>query len=142
MGGWESDDDADMDEDDSVVTALGCLGPLGGLLAPELQRYHRHLKGWRNYFLLNFTPPPRKNPQTGALDLTSARSASSRQIPHFLLLPLLIRGKKCNNNKKKSKPGWDLAKKKQKQVSVEMCEIRAALTCFQEKEKSSCVFVF
>lgn len=58
-GGWVSDDDdADMDEDDSVVTALGCLGPLGGLLAPELQRYQRHLKGWRDYFLLNFTRPP------------------------------------------------------------------------------------
>jgi len=44
-GSWESDEDADMDDEDSVVTALGCLGPLGGLLAPELQRYHRHIKG-------------------------------------------------------------------------------------------------
>lgn len=43
---WESDDDADMDDEDSVATALGCLGPLGGLLAPELQRYQKHLKGW------------------------------------------------------------------------------------------------
>uniref|UniRef100_A0A3Q3W9W2 TBC1 domain family member 30 n=1 Tax=Mola mola TaxID=94237 RepID=A0A3Q3W9W2_MOLML len=40
-----SDDDADMDDEDSMVTALGCLGPLGGLLAPELQRYQKHLKG-------------------------------------------------------------------------------------------------
>ncbi|XP_072233505.1 TBC1 domain family member 30 isoform X3 [Leuresthes tenuis] len=46
-GSWESDDDADMDDEDSVVTALGCLGPLGGLLAPELQRYQRHLKDQR-----------------------------------------------------------------------------------------------
>lgn len=45
LGSWESDDDADMDDEDSVVTALGCLGPLGGLLAPELQRYQKHLKG-------------------------------------------------------------------------------------------------
>ncbi|XP_076020602.1 LOW QUALITY PROTEIN: TBC1 domain family member 30-like [Genypterus blacodes] len=44
LGSWESDDDADMDDEDAVVTALGCLGPLGGLLAPELQRYHKHLK--------------------------------------------------------------------------------------------------
>uniref|UniRef100_A0A8C9YTA3 TBC1 domain family member 30 n=1 Tax=Sander lucioperca TaxID=283035 RepID=A0A8C9YTA3_SANLU len=44
LGSWESDDDADMDDEDSVVTALGCLGPLGGLLAPELQRYQKHLK--------------------------------------------------------------------------------------------------
>lgn len=61
LGGWESDDDADMDEEDSVVTALGCLGPLGGLLAPELQRYQRHLKGWRDYFLLNFTSPKKSS---------------------------------------------------------------------------------
>ncbi|XP_058479580.1 TBC1 domain family member 30 isoform X6 [Solea solea] len=48
VGSWESDDDdADMDDEDSVVTALGCLGPLGGLLAPELQRYHRHLRDQR-----------------------------------------------------------------------------------------------
>ncbi|XP_029317708.1 TBC1 domain family member 30 isoform X2 [Cottoperca gobio] len=47
LGSWESDDDADMDDEDSVVTALGCLGPLGGLLAPELQRYHKHLKDQR-----------------------------------------------------------------------------------------------
>ncbi|XP_028307258.1 TBC1 domain family member 30 isoform X2 [Gouania willdenowi] len=47
LGGWESDDDADMDDEDSVVTALGCLGPLGGLLAPELHRYQRHLKEQR-----------------------------------------------------------------------------------------------
>lgn len=45
LGSWESDDDADIDDEDSVVTALGCLGPLGGLLAPELQRYQKHLKG-------------------------------------------------------------------------------------------------
>ncbi|XP_062338643.1 TBC1 domain family member 30 isoform X3 [Osmerus eperlanus] len=48
LGGWDSDDDADMDEEDSVVTALGCLGPLGGLLAPELQRYQKHLKDQSN----------------------------------------------------------------------------------------------
>ncbi|XP_054480834.1 TBC1 domain family member 30 isoform X2 [Anoplopoma fimbria] len=47
LGSWESDDDADMDDEDSVVTALGCLGPLGGLLAPELQRYQKHLKDHR-----------------------------------------------------------------------------------------------
>ncbi|XP_061570401.1 TBC1 domain family member 30 isoform X2 [Cololabis saira] len=47
LGNWESDDDADMDDEDSVVTALGCLGPLGGLLAPELQRYQKHLKDQR-----------------------------------------------------------------------------------------------
>ncbi|XP_076153077.1 TBC1 domain family member 30 isoform X2 [Alosa pseudoharengus] len=44
LGGLESDDDADMDDEDSLVTALGCLGPLGGFLAPELQRYQRNLK--------------------------------------------------------------------------------------------------
>ncbi|TNM91548.1 hypothetical protein fugu_019928 [Takifugu bimaculatus] len=47
LGSWESDDDADMDDEDSMVTALGCLGPLGGLLAPELQRYQKYLKEQR-----------------------------------------------------------------------------------------------
>ncbi|KAJ0012642.1 hypothetical protein NQD34_016976 [Periophthalmus magnuspinnatus] len=47
LGNWESDDDADMDDEDTMVTALGCLGPLGGLLAPELQRYQKHLKDQR-----------------------------------------------------------------------------------------------
>ncbi|KAM4523613.1 TBC1 domain family member 30 isoform 3-T3 [Fundulus diaphanus] len=46
-GGWDSEDDVDMDDEDSVTTALGCLGPLGGLLAPELQRYQKHLKDQR-----------------------------------------------------------------------------------------------
>ncbi|XP_057180687.1 TBC1 domain family member 30 isoform X1 [Triplophysa rosa] len=44
LHGWESDDDVDMDDEDPIITALGCLGPLGGLLAPEIQRYQKHLK--------------------------------------------------------------------------------------------------
>ncbi|KAL6459971.1 hypothetical protein MHYP_G00317300 [Metynnis hypsauchen] len=47
LHGWESDDDGDLDDEDSIVTALGCLGPLGGLLAPEIQRYQKHLKDQR-----------------------------------------------------------------------------------------------
>ncbi|XP_024913647.1 TBC1 domain family member 30 [Cynoglossus semilaevis] len=43
-GSWDSDNDVDLDDEDTAVTALGCLGPLGGLLAPELQRYQKHLK--------------------------------------------------------------------------------------------------
>ncbi|MEQ2236965.1 hypothetical protein ILYODFUR_018042 [Ilyodon furcidens] len=46
-GSWDSEDDGDMDNEESVATALGCLGPLGGLLAPELQRYQKHLKDQR-----------------------------------------------------------------------------------------------
>ncbi|XP_077356126.1 TBC1 domain family member 30 isoform X2 [Festucalex cinctus] len=46
--GWESDNEtAEADDDDAVMSALGCLGPLGGLLAPEIQRYHKHLKDQR-----------------------------------------------------------------------------------------------
>ncbi|XP_019753023.1 TBC1 domain family member 30 [Hippocampus comes] len=46
--GWESDDEtAELDDEDAVMSALGCLGPLGGLLAPEIQRYQRHLKDQR-----------------------------------------------------------------------------------------------
>uniref|UniRef100_A0AAZ3R4T4 TBC1 domain family member 30 n=1 Tax=Oncorhynchus tshawytscha TaxID=74940 RepID=A0AAZ3R4T4_ONCTS len=47
LGGWEGDEDEDEDEDAVVTAALGCLGPLGGLLAPELQRYQRHIKDQR-----------------------------------------------------------------------------------------------
>ncbi|XP_061922376.1 TBC1 domain family member 30 isoform X2 [Entelurus aequoreus] len=47
-GALESDDDDDdVDDEDAMTTALGCLGPLGGLLAPELQRYQIHLKDHR-----------------------------------------------------------------------------------------------
>ncbi|KAI1888461.1 hypothetical protein AGOR_G00185390 [Albula goreensis] len=42
--GRDSDEEVDMDDEDSLVSALGCLGPIGGLLAPELQRYQKHLK--------------------------------------------------------------------------------------------------
>ncbi|XP_077399534.1 TBC1 domain family member 30 isoform X2 [Vanacampus margaritifer] len=46
--GWESDDEtAEAVDEDAVMSALGCLGPLGGLLAPEIQRYHKHLKDQR-----------------------------------------------------------------------------------------------
>ncbi|PWA22204.1 hypothetical protein CCH79_00017435 [Gambusia affinis] len=45
--GWDSEEDVDVDDDDSLAAALGCLGPLGGLLAPELQRYQKHLKDQR-----------------------------------------------------------------------------------------------
>ncbi|XP_049616692.1 TBC1 domain family member 30 isoform X2 [Syngnathus scovelli] len=46
--GQESDDETvEADDQDAVMSALGCLGPLGGLLAPEIQRYHKHLKDQR-----------------------------------------------------------------------------------------------
>ncbi|KAJ8381974.1 hypothetical protein SKAU_G00027520 [Synaphobranchus kaupii] len=45
--GRDSDEEVDMDDEDSLVSALGCLGPIGGLLAPELQRYQKHLKDQR-----------------------------------------------------------------------------------------------
>ncbi|XP_068163504.1 TBC1 domain family member 30 isoform X3 [Antennarius striatus] len=62
LGSWESDDDVDMDDEDAVVTALGCLGPLGGLLAPELQRYQKHLKD-----VLVFSPPPDQRSEQGSI---------------------------------------------------------------------------
>nr|XP_057921740.1 TBC1 domain family member 30 isoform X2 [Doryrhamphus excisus] len=45
-GRESDDDDVNVADEDSMMTALGCLGPLG-LLAPELQRYHKHLKDQR-----------------------------------------------------------------------------------------------
>ncbi|XP_039625964.1 TBC1 domain family member 30 isoform X2 [Polypterus senegalus] len=40
----DSDDEIDMDDEDALVSTVGCLGPLSGLLAPELLRYQKHLK--------------------------------------------------------------------------------------------------
>ncbi|XP_061109257.1 TBC1 domain family member 30 isoform X2 [Conger conger] len=45
--GRDSEEEVDIDDEDSLVSALGCLGPIGGLLAPELQRYQKHLKDQR-----------------------------------------------------------------------------------------------
>ncbi|XP_066575538.1 TBC1 domain family member 30 isoform X2 [Amia ocellicauda] len=42
--GQDSDEEVDIDEEDSVLNTMGCLGPLSGFLAPELQRYQKHLK--------------------------------------------------------------------------------------------------
>ncbi|XP_033880137.1 TBC1 domain family member 30 isoform X1 [Acipenser ruthenus] len=39
----DSDEEIDLDDEDSLVSAVGCLGPFSGLLAPELQRYQKHL---------------------------------------------------------------------------------------------------
>lgn len=105
-GSWESDDDAaDMDDEDSVVTALGCLGPLGGLLAPELQRYQKHLKGRCNSVTAAkwFETNRRSKSSCSALNLTvitnSLSSVSSRQIRGFLLIrPLFQRGGKKANS--------------------------------------------
>lgn len=47
-----------MDDEDSMVTALGCLGPLGGLLAPELQRYQKQLKGLCSLMVQDQTAAP------------------------------------------------------------------------------------
>ncbi|XP_074840156.1 TBC1 domain family member 30 isoform X4 [Carettochelys insculpta] len=40
----DSDEENDLDDDDSVANAVGCLGPFSGLLAPELQKYQKQIK--------------------------------------------------------------------------------------------------
>ncbi|XP_006633896.2 TBC1 domain family member 30 isoform X2 [Lepisosteus oculatus] len=42
--GRDSDEEIDIDDEDALVSAIGCLGPLSGLLAPELQSYQKQLK--------------------------------------------------------------------------------------------------
>lgn len=78
LSSWESDDD-DVDDEDSMVTALGCLGPLGGLLAPELQRYHKHLKGRCSPTVQEPNPkgPPITNLSPPDKSLTSSSTSSS-----------------------------------------------------------------
>ncbi|XP_052021699.1 TBC1 domain family member 30 isoform X2 [Apodemus sylvaticus] len=41
----DSDDENSPDDEDAVASAVGCLGPLSGLLAPELQKYQKQIKG-------------------------------------------------------------------------------------------------
>lgn len=41
----DSDDENGPDDEDAVASAVGCLGPLSGLLAPELQKYQKQIKG-------------------------------------------------------------------------------------------------
>ncbi|XP_028614950.1 TBC1 domain family member 30 isoform X2 [Grammomys surdaster] len=40
----DSDDENCPDDEDAVASAVGCLGPLSGLLAPELQKYQKQIK--------------------------------------------------------------------------------------------------
>ncbi|OPJ68822.1 TBC1 domain family member 30 isoform X3 [Patagioenas fasciata] len=40
----DSDEENDLDEEDSIANAIGCLGPLSGFLAPELQKYQKQMK--------------------------------------------------------------------------------------------------
>ncbi|XP_044849222.1 TBC1 domain family member 30 isoform X4 [Mauremys mutica] len=40
----DSDEENDLDDEDSVANAVGCLGPFSGLLAPELQKYQKQIK--------------------------------------------------------------------------------------------------
>ncbi|XP_041267267.1 TBC1 domain family member 30 isoform X1 [Onychostruthus taczanowskii] len=40
----DSDEENDLDDEDSVANAIGCLGPLSGFLAPELQKYQKQMK--------------------------------------------------------------------------------------------------
>ena len=91
LEGWESDDDADMDDEDSLVTALGCLGPLGGFLAPELQRYQRNVRGkWGAECVHNIIEEPlHVLPFKG----TACKSIHTHFLSHTLFvseLPLMI----------------------------------------------------
>ncbi|XP_068854637.1 TBC1 domain family member 30 isoform X2 [Aphelocoma coerulescens] len=40
----DSDEENDLDDEDSIANAIGCLGPLSGFLAPELQKYQKQVK--------------------------------------------------------------------------------------------------
>lgn len=41
----DSDEENDLDDEDSIANAIGCLGPLSGFLVPELQKYQKQMKG-------------------------------------------------------------------------------------------------
>ncbi|XP_053412291.1 TBC1 domain family member 30 isoform X2 [Nycticebus coucang] len=41
----DSDEENNPDDEDAAASAVGCLGPLSGLLAPELQKHQKQIKG-------------------------------------------------------------------------------------------------
>lgn len=41
----DSDEEHELDDEDAVASAVGCLGPFSGFLAPELQKYQKQIKG-------------------------------------------------------------------------------------------------
>ncbi|KAH0616650.1 hypothetical protein JD844_027929 [Phrynosoma platyrhinos] len=40
----DSDEENELDEEDSIANVIGCLGPFSGFLAPELQKYQKQFK--------------------------------------------------------------------------------------------------
>ncbi|XP_072511375.1 TBC1 domain family member 30 isoform X2 [Notamacropus eugenii] len=40
----DSDEENELDDEDAIVNAVGCLGPFSGFLAPELQKYQKSVK--------------------------------------------------------------------------------------------------
>uniref|UniRef100_H9H741 TBC1 domain family member 30 n=1 Tax=Monodelphis domestica TaxID=13616 RepID=H9H741_MONDO len=40
----DSDEENDLDDEDAIIKAVGCLGPFSGFLAPELQKYQKQVK--------------------------------------------------------------------------------------------------
>ncbi|XP_068936962.1 TBC1 domain family member 30 isoform X1 [Petaurus breviceps papuanus] len=40
----DSDEENELDDEDAIVNAVGCLGPFSGFLAPELQKYQKPVK--------------------------------------------------------------------------------------------------
>ncbi|XP_048355601.1 TBC1 domain family member 30 isoform X7 [Sphaerodactylus townsendi] len=38
----DSDEENDLDDEDSIANAIGCLGPFSGFLSPELQKFKEH----------------------------------------------------------------------------------------------------
>ncbi|XP_045144871.1 TBC1 domain family member 30 [Echinops telfairi] len=40
----DSDEENDLDDEDAIADAVGCLGPFSGLLAPEMQKYQKQIK--------------------------------------------------------------------------------------------------
>ncbi|XP_077194818.1 TBC1 domain family member 30 isoform X4 [Paroedura picta] len=40
----DSDEENDLDDEDSLANAIGCLGPFSGFLSPEVQKYQKQFK--------------------------------------------------------------------------------------------------
>ncbi|KAJ7329783.1 hypothetical protein JRQ81_015957 [Phrynocephalus forsythii] len=62
----DSDDENDLDDEDSIANVIGCLGPFSGFLTPELQKHQKQFKDHNEEQSLGFNNIAELSP--GAVD--------------------------------------------------------------------------
>uniref|UniRef100_A0A4W3I4W1 TBC1 domain family member 30 n=2 Tax=Callorhinchus milii TaxID=7868 RepID=A0A4W3I4W1_CALMI len=71
----DSDEEIDLDDEDAMASAVGCLGPFSSLLAPELQKYQKQVKDQREDQILKSSNIAELSP--GAIDASRSEHHSA-----------------------------------------------------------------